>query len=198
MTLRRPVWVTLGCVLLVVTGAALLWLPLHTQHALDDWKTELRAEGVPARAVVYDRVSKRGGSSTTMYLRYETAGRTYEQEMGCFEVCLPTGDVVPIWVNPADPSDFVTDFDELNGHRGRIQGVIGAAGFVILVVAVPLALSRIPFRRWFRARGASRVFKCPAARPAIHRRGVPRRAGVQSSGGARFTSRSKHKRIDRG
>lgn len=179
MLLRRPVWVTVGCVLLVVAGGALLWLPLHTQYALDDWKTELRAEGVPARAVVYDRESKRGGSSTTMYLRYEMAGRTYEQELGCFEVCLPPGDVVPIWVNPTDPSDFVTDFDALSGHRGRIQGVIGAAGFVILVVAVLLTISRIPFRRWF------------------PRRTAPRRPGASNSGGAGFTSRSKHKRVGR-
>ncbi|WP_307871772.1 DUF3592 domain-containing protein [Micromonospora sp. U21] len=179
MLLRRPVWATVGCVLLVVAGGALLWLPMHTQSALDDWKTELRARGVPARAVVHDRVTKRGGTSTTMYLRYEMAGRTYEQEIGCFEVCRPAGDVVPIWVNRADPSDFVTDFDALSGHRGRIQGVLGAAGFVILVVAVPLTLSRIPFRRWLPGRAA------------------PRRTGATSRDGVGFTSRSKHKRVGR-
>ncbi|MEV4654659.1 DUF3592 domain-containing protein [Micromonospora sp. NPDC049301] len=179
MMLRRPVWVTVGCVLLVVAGGALLWLPIRTQSALDDWKTDLRATGVPARGVIYDRVSKRGGTSTTMYLRYEVAGRTYEQEIGCVEVCLPAGDEVPIWVNRADPSDFVTDFDALSGHRGRIQGVVGAAGFVILVVAVPLTLSRIPFRKWFP----------PRARP--------RRSGAPSREGVGFTSRSKHKRVGR-
>ncbi|WP_406077797.1 DUF3592 domain-containing protein [Micromonospora sp. NBC_00858] len=178
MLLRRPVWVTIGCVLLAVAGGALLWLPIRTQSALDDWKTELRVRGVPAQAVIYDRVTKRGGTSTTMYLRYEMAGRTYEREVGCFEVCRSAGDEVLIWVNPGDPNDFVTDFDALSGHRGRTQGVVGAAGFVILVVAVPLLLSRIPFRKWFPPREQ------------------PRRSGFPSRGGG-FTGRSKHKRVGR-
>ncbi|GAB3810890.1 DUF3592 domain-containing protein [Micromonospora zhanjiangensis] len=144
--LRSPVWVTLGCVALVVAGGALLWLPFHTQSALDDWGTELRATGMPARAVVYDRVTKR---KTTMHLRYELAGRTYEQEVGCVQVCLSAGDEVSIWANPADPGDFVTDFEQLSGHRGRVQGGLGAVGFVILIFAVPLLLSRVPFGRWF-------------------------------------------------
>ncbi|MFI7426765.1 DUF3592 domain-containing protein [Micromonospora sp. NPDC049836] len=180
MLRRSSAWVTLGYVLLVVAGGALLWLPFHTQYALDDWKTELRATGVPARAVVQDQVTKSGGNrtspSTTMYFRYELAGRTHEQEVGCVEVCRSVGEEVSIWVNPADPSDFVTDFDQLSGHRGRIQGGLGAAGFATLVVAVPLLLSRIPFRRWF---------------PPRKRR---RRSGAPGHGGAAFTIRSKHKR----
>ncbi|WP_233578785.1 DUF3592 domain-containing protein [Micromonospora sp. BL4] len=179
MMLRRPVWVTVGCVLLMVIGGALFWLPMRTQSALEDWETELRATGVPARGIIYDRVAKRGGTSTTMHLRYDVAGRTYEQEIGCVEVCLPVGDEVSIWVNRADPSDFVTDFDELSGHRGRIQGVVGAAGFVVLVAGILLTLSRIPFRKWF---------------PARARR---RRSGAPSRDGGAFTSRSKHKRVGR-
>ncbi|MEU0153478.1 DUF3592 domain-containing protein [Micromonospora fulviviridis] len=184
ITLRRsPVWTTLGCVLLVVAGGALLWLPFHTQHALDDWKAQLRETGVPARAVVQDQVTKSGGnrtsSSTTMYFRYELAGQAYEQEVGCVEVCRLIGEEVPIWVNPADPSDFVTDFDQLSGHRGRIQGGLGAAGFGILVVAVPLMLSRIPFQRWFPPRKPRRRSRAP----------------LQRGGG--FTIRSKHKQGSR-
>ncbi|MFI6266113.1 DUF3592 domain-containing protein [Micromonospora sp. NPDC051006] len=175
MMRRSPALVTLGCALLVVVGGALLWLPAHTQYALDDWKAELRANGAPARASIYDRVTKRGGTSTTMYFRYELAGRTYEQEVACFEVCRSIGDEVPIWVNRADPTDFVTDFDQLSGHRGRMQGLLGAAGFAILVGAVPLLLSRIPFRRWFPRRTPSR------------------RSATPGAGGAGFTSRSKHK-----
>lgn len=182
MLRRSSVWVTLGCVLLVVAGGALLWLPFHTQYALDDWQTELRATGVPTRAVVQDQVTKSGGnrtSSSTMYFRYELAGRTYEQEVGCFEVCRSIGDEVSIWVNPADPSDFVTDFGQLSGHRGRIQGGLGAAGFGILVVAVPLLLSRIPFQRW-----------SPPREPR-------RRSSAPVRGGAGFTIRSKHKQGSR-
>ncbi|GAB3949647.1 hypothetical protein GCM10027614_48780 [Micromonospora vulcania] len=170
--------VTLGCVLLVVAGGALLWLPFHTQTALDDWGTELRVRGLPARAVVYDQVTKRGGSSQTMYFRYEVSGRTYEQEVACVEVCRSAGDQVPIWVNRADPTDFVTDFGQLSGHRGRFQGVLGAAGFAVLVLAIPLLLSRIPFGRWF------------PPRPPRSRR----RPAASVWGGAGFTSRSKHKR----
>ncbi|MFE9653843.1 DUF3592 domain-containing protein [Micromonospora sp. NPDC006431] len=177
------VWPTLGAALLVMAGGALLWLPLHTQHALDDWEKELRGTGTPANAKVYDRVTKSGGNrtsaSTTMYFRYELAGRTYEQEVGCVEVCRRPGDEVRIWVNPDDPRDFVTDFDQLSGHRGRIQGGLGVVGFGILVVAVPLLLSRIPFDRWF------------------PRRTPPRRSSARIEGSGRFTSRSKHKRSSR-
>lgn len=179
MLRRSSAWLTLGSVLLVVAGGVLLWLPFHTQYALDDWQTELRASGVPAKAVVYDQVTKRGGNrtsaSTTMYFRYEIAGGTYEQEVGCVKVCLSIGEEVPIWVNPADPSDFVTDFDELSGHRGRIQGGLGVAGFTILVLAVPMMLSRIPFQRWF-----------PPRKPR-------RRSRARTRENARFTTRSKHK-----
>ncbi|TYC23378.1 DUF3592 domain-containing protein [Micromonospora sp. MP36] len=176
-------WVTLGCALLVAAGGVLLWLPFHTQYALDDWARELRATGVPARAVVYDQVTKSRGNrsapSSTMYFRYELSGRTYEQEVACFEVCRSSGDRVAIWVNPADPSDFVTDFDQLSGHRGRVQGGLGVAGFAILVLAVPMLLSRIPFQRWF------------------PRRTRPRRPAASVGGSGRFTSRSKHKRSSR-
>ena len=106
-------------------------------------------------------------------------GRTYEQEVGCVKVCRLIGDEVLIWVNPADPGDFVTDFDQLSGHRGRIQGVLGVVGFGILVVAVPLMLSRIPFEHWF------------------HRRTQPGWAAAPVPDGARFMSRSKHKRSKR-
>ncbi|MFF5177254.1 DUF3592 domain-containing protein [Micromonospora sp. NPDC000316] len=181
---RSPVWVTLGCVLLVVAGGALLWLPIHTQLALDDWMAELRATGVPARALVYDRVTEAGGnresSSTTMFVRYELSGRTYEQEVGCFEVCRPPGHEMSIWVNPADPEDFVTDFDQLSGHRGRAQGVLGAVGFGILVLAIPLLLSRIPFGRLFPRRDTP-----------------PRRSAAPALDGGRFTGASKHKRRSR-
>ncbi|MFJ6150540.1 DUF3592 domain-containing protein [Micromonospora profundi] len=175
---RSSVWANLGCVLLVVAGGALLWLPFHTQFELDDWAAELRTRGVPARAVVDDRVTKEGGNrespSTTMYFRYDLSGRTYEQEVGCVEVCRSAGDEVSIWVNPADPGDFVTDFGQLSGHRGRVQGVLGAVGFGILVLAVPLLLSRVPFRRWFPRR-------------------TRRRPVALVRGGGRFTGRSKHK-----
>ncbi|MEV5769004.1 DUF3592 domain-containing protein [Micromonospora sp. NPDC052213] len=167
---------SVGCVLLLVVGGALLWLPFHTQYALDDWKTDLRAQGVPARALVHDRVSKRGGTSTTMHVRYELSGRTYTREVACFEVCRSVGDEMRIWVNRGDPGDFVTDFDQLSGHRGRVQGGLGAVGFGILVVAVPLTLSRVPFGRWF------------------PRRTPPRPSTPRARDGAAFTSRSKHKR----
>ncbi|BCL14070.1 DUF3592 domain-containing protein [Micromonospora sagamiensis] len=185
--LPRISWVTVGALLLLMLGSALLWLPVHTQLALDDWKTELRNDGVRTQAVVHNRVTEGGGNrsspSTTMYFRYEVAGRTHEAEVGCVQVCRTRGETVTIWVNRADPSDFVTDFDQLSGHRGRVQGVLGAVGFVVLVVAVPLALSRLPFRRWFPRR--------PAQRP-----GRPLR-DAEAGDGKPFTGRSKHKRGSR-
>jgi hypothetical protein len=133
-----------------VVGGALLWLPFHTFGMLDDWKAELRATGIPARATVYDQVTEKGGNresaSTTMYLRYVVNGRMHWEEVGCMQVCLPPDTEVSIWVNPADPSDFATDFDMLSGHRGRLQGGLGVAGFVLLVLGVPVMLSKIRSR----------------------------------------------------
>lgn len=155
--------------------------------ALDDWKAELRSQGARTQAVVHDRVTKDGGNrsspSTTMYFRYEVAGRTHQTEVGCVEVCRVRGETVTIWVNRADPGDFVTDFDQLSGHRGRVQGVLGAVGFGLLVVAVPLVLSRLPLRRWFR--------RPPPKRPGSQVR------DAEADGGKPFTGRSKHKRGSR-
>jgi hypothetical protein len=165
-----------GCVLLLVTGAVLLWLPFHTFGMLDDWAAELRATGVPAQATVYDRVTKKGGnresSSTTMYLWFQVGGRTYREEVGCFQVCRSAGEQVAVWANPADPDDFVTDFDQLSGHRGRLQGGLGVVGFTILALGIPTMMVRLG-RRSRRRRPAAPV----------------------STGG--FTGRSKHKRIGR-
>ncbi|WBC13004.1 DUF3592 domain-containing protein [Micromonospora sp. WMMA1998] len=170
---RSPALTTLGCVLLLVAGGALLWLPFHTQNALDDWAVDLRAHGVPARAQVHDLVTKRGGTSKTMHFRYAVDGRTYEREVACVEVCRSIGDEVPIWVNRTDPGDFVTDFGQLSGHRGRLQGGLGAAGFMLLVVAIPLTLSRL---------------RLPSR---LRRRTPPRRSAAPVPGG---TVRIRHKR----
>lgn len=66
-----------------------------------------------------------------MHLRYEFAGAQRQAEVGCWEVYLAAGSPVRIWVNPKDPEDFVTDFGILSGHRGRLQGEVGAAGLVL-------------------------------------------------------------------
>ncbi|WP_433494800.1 DUF3592 domain-containing protein [Micromonospora sp. CA-248089] len=156
MTIRWPSPLGIAYVLLAVAGGVLLWLPFHTQSALDDWGVTLRERGTPAQALVVDQVTKSGGnrssSSRTMYFRYVVDGRTHSQEVPCFEVCRATGTEVPIWVNPADPGDFVTDYGQLSGHRGRVQGVLGAVGLVALGTGVTLMLSRIQRRRAARPR----------------------------------------------
>ncbi|MEV0805341.1 hypothetical protein [Micromonospora sp. NPDC050200] len=119
---------------LLITGAALLYVPFHTGYEQDRWAEELRERGRPAQAYVYDVQTKNRG--TTMFFRYELDGVTHEQEVACMEVCLPWRSTTPIWVSRTDPSDFVTDFGQLSGHRGRFQGGVGAVGFVIL--AFPL------------------------------------------------------------
>ncbi|MEV4809571.1 hypothetical protein [Micromonospora avicenniae] len=171
--LNTPPWRVVGCVLLMVAGGLLLWLPMHTQSALDDWAVELRAGGQPAQAIIYDRITK-GRGRTTMYFRYDLGGRTYEQEVPCVEVCRSYGEKVRIWVNRSDPTDFVTDFDQLSGHRGRLQGGLGAAGFVALLLGALTTMSHVPWGRWL-----------PRRRP-------PTRA--REAAGSAFTGRSKHKR----
>ena len=111
-----------------------------------------------------------------MYFSYEVDGRTHAQEVACFEVCRAAGAEVPIWVNPADPGDFVTDFGQLSGHRGRVQGVLGVVGLAVLGVGVVLTLSRIRRRR---------------ATPP--RRDRPRRV-EPATGGRGYVGRGKRKR----
>ena len=182
---RRSFLIHLACVLLVVGGGALLWLPFHTQMELDDWAVTLRERGTPARAVVVDQVTESGGnrspSSSTMYFSYEVDGRTHAQEVACFEVCRAAGAEVSIWVNPADPGDFVTDFGQLSGHRGRVQGVLGVVGLAVLGVGVVLTWSQISRRR--------------AERPGRNRtrRDRPRRV-EPATGGRGYVGRGKRKR----
>lgn len=114
----------------LVTGVVMLWLPYKTFDDNDAWADRLRANGVPVQSTIDQLVSK-PRNSKTMHLRYELAGAERRAEVGCFEVCLPAGTAVQIWVNPDDPSDFVTDFGMLSDHRGRLQGVIGAAGLIL-------------------------------------------------------------------
>ncbi|MEV5206928.1 DUF3592 domain-containing protein [Micromonospora sp. NPDC053740] len=120
---RYPLY-TLG----LVVGLVMMWLPFKTFEDNDAWASRLRVDGVPEQAVVDELVHKR---RNTMHLRYEFAGAQRQAEVGCWEVCLPAGSAVRIWVNPNDPEDFVTDFGILSGHRGRLQGVVGAAGLVL-------------------------------------------------------------------
>ncbi|MEV5631878.1 DUF3592 domain-containing protein [Micromonospora tulbaghiae] len=188
MIVRRPLWLVLASALLAVAGAALLWLPFHTQTALDDWGVTLRERGTPARATVVDQVTESGGnrssSSRTMYFSYVVDGRTHSQEVPCFEVCRAAGTEVPIWVNPADPGDFVTDFGQLSGHRGRVQGVLGVVGLAALGTGVVLTLSRI--------RRAVRPDDDRAARPGRDRAARPRPVPVGD--GRVHTGRGKRKR----
>ncbi|MGC4837185.1 hypothetical protein ACLQ3D_22060 [Micromonospora vinacea] len=120
---RYPVYI-LG----LAVGLVMTWLPFKTFQDNDAWGRHLRVDGVPAQAVVEELVHKR---RNTMHLRYEFAGTQRQAEVGCWEVCLPAGSAVRIWVNPNDPGDFITDFGILSGHRGRLQGVVGAAGLVL-------------------------------------------------------------------
>ncbi|MBF5028713.1 MULTISPECIES: DUF3592 domain-containing protein [unclassified Micromonospora] len=189
--MRRPLWLSLAYALLAVAGATLLWLPFHTQSALDDWGVTLRERGTPARATVVDQVTESGGnkgsSSSTMYFSYVVEGRTHAQEVPCFEVCRAAGAEVPIWVNPADPGDFVTDFGQLSGHRGRVQGVLGVVGLAALGAGVVLTLSRI--------RRAARPGHDRAARPGRDRAVRLRRVAPAPVGDGRlYTGRGKRKR----
>jgi len=133
----------------LVTGAALMYLPVHTQFELGDWERELRRSGVPAQGYVFDQtVSDRG--SRTMHFRYQADGVTHQEGVGCSQVCLPAGATPRIWYNPADPLDFVTDFGELSGERGVPQGVLGIVGLVLFGFTVWMAVTADGKTRWSR------------------------------------------------
>lgn len=138
----------------VVVGLAFVWWPYSTQRDLDDWAVQLRKGGVPAEAVVYDRVIKRGGNkspaSETMHLRYDFAGHTRTGEVGCWVVCEPPGTPVRIWINPADPADFVAEFGTLSGNRGRVQAGFGAAGAVLAFLVGMATIGRLSRGRAYR------------------------------------------------
>lgn len=131
----------------ILAGLALIWWPYSTQRNLDEWAVQLRQQGTPAEAVIYDQVTKSGGNrspnSETMHVRYDFADQTRVGEVGCWDVCWPAGTPVRIWVNPADPGDFVAEFGTLSGNRGRIQGGFGAAGFVLTVVSIGATILRL-------------------------------------------------------
>ncbi len=130
----------------IVLGIGVLWWPWSTQRDLGDWAVRLRAEGVPTQAIVYDRVIRKGDSKTpdsrTMYLRYDFAGGSRTGEVGCWTVCDPPGTAVRIWVNSADPTDFVAEFGTLSGNRGRVQAGFGFAGAMVAFLCAATALER--------------------------------------------------------
>ncbi|HCT81852.1 MAG TPA: hypothetical protein DGG94_22770 [Micromonosporaceae bacterium] len=146
ISISSRAWAIAGFVSLLLVGGALLYTPFHHFRHLDAWEKELRERGKPAQALVFNRVTKPGGNrssdKTTMYFQYDLDGVRTEAEVGCVQVCLYAGTTVAIWVNPDDPTDFVTEFDQLSGHRGRFQGVLGAAGAVLLFLTPVIALSR--------------------------------------------------------
>ncbi|WBB65207.1 DUF3592 domain-containing protein [Micromonospora sp. WMMD812] len=130
----------------ILVGLVMMWLPVKTGNDNDAWEDRLRADGVPVQAVI-DELIHKGRKSDTMHLRYEFGGAERRAEVGCWEVCLPAGTPVRIWVDPEDPGDFVTDFGTLSGHRGRVQGVIGAAGLILAGSMVLVGFTRLDRRR---------------------------------------------------
>lgn len=144
--MRYPVYI-LG----LAVGMVMMWLPIKTSQDNDAWESRLRVDGVPAQAVIDEFVHKRRNSNT-MHLRYELAGAQRQAEVGCWEVCLPAGSAVRIWVNPNDPDDFVTEFGTLSGNRDRLQGVVGAAGLMLFGAMVLAVIARLYQRRRDRRR----------------------------------------------
>jgi len=168
---RYPVYV-LG----LAVGMVMIWLPFKTFQDNDAWESRLRVDGVPAQAVVDELVHKRRNSNT-MHLRYEFAGAQRQAEVGCWEVCLPAGSAVRIWINPDDPDDFVTDFGVLSGNRGRLQGVIGMAGLILAGTMLTAVVGRFLGRRrdrrqrdWQRQQREQRRRQLASARPGRKRK----------------------------
>ncbi|WFE51886.1 DUF3592 domain-containing protein [Micromonospora sp. WMMD1155] len=137
----------------IVAGMVMMWLPLKTFDDQEAWETRLRADGVPIQAVIHETVYK-ARNSRTMHLRYQFAGVPHRAEVGCWEVCLPADTSVRIWVDPDDPEDFVTEFGTLSGHRGRLQGVIGAAGLILAGTTLAAVVGHFLGRRRDRRRRA--------------------------------------------
>jgi hypothetical protein len=173
---RYPVYL-LG----LVVGMVMMWLPFKTSQDNDAWESRLRIDGVPAQAVIDELVHKQRNSNT-MHLRYEVAGAERRAEVGCWEVCLPAGTEVQVWVNPDDPADFVTEFGTLSGNRGRFQGVIGMAGLILFGSMVLAILTRLLARRrdrrrqdWQRQQRDQRQRQFANARTATKRKPSRRR-----------------------
>ncbi|MFK4245212.1 DUF3592 domain-containing protein [Micromonospora chokoriensis] len=135
----------------IVAGVVMMWLPVKTFDDNEAWGARLRDDGLPVQAVVYETVHK-GRNSNTMHVRYQVRGAQRQAEVGCWEVCLPADAAVRIWVNPDDPDDFVTEFGTLSGHRGRLQGVVGAAGLILSGTMLAAVVGRFLGRRRDRRR----------------------------------------------
>ncbi|MFJ2083725.1 DUF3592 domain-containing protein [Micromonospora chokoriensis] len=135
----------------IVAGVVMMWLPVKTFDDHEAWGARLRDDGLPVQAVVYETVHK-GRNSNTMHVRYQVGGAQRQAEVGCWEVCLPADAAVRIWVNPDDPDDFVTELGTLSGHRGRLQGVVGAAGLILAGTMLAAVVGRFLGRRRDRRR----------------------------------------------
>ena len=139
-----------------VVGVVLFSWPFETGWRAAQWAKELRQIGVRQQILMYDmKIEDRGSrnSSITMFFRYEFAGRTIETEMPCSNtLCLDDGTTVDVWINPDDPTDFVTAGGKLSGHRGYYQGAFGFVGAIMTAGGIIIGSSR-----WFEHRRGRRA-----------------------------------------
>lgn len=135
--------VNLSLVGAFLVGVALFsLLPLQGRHH-DRWERELREVGTPMSLTVSEReIYGRKNKSQTMIFRYEVDGRAVQAEIPCLEVCLRAGLSIAVWVNPADPTDFVTDYGQLSGHRTRSVQGFAVAGALMIMLSMVIGGSR--------------------------------------------------------
>ncbi|MBV1850579.1 DUF3592 domain-containing protein [Catellatospora tritici] len=150
-------------------GLALLSLPFLQARHDEDWAARLRQTGVPLQLTVsaleqYER--GRSSPSRTMFFRYEFDGRPIEAEMPCVRVCLVSGTPVAVWVNPADPTDFVAEFGQLSGHRSWVVGPVGFVGAMMVIFSSIIGATR--WKQWrSRVRAEVARTRLRATRPRL-------------------------------
>jgi hypothetical protein len=133
-------------VAVAVVGGLLVYQPVGRSLELDRYAGQLRRTGEPVRAVLHSgaqRIGNSGKTETVCDLRYEFHDTPYDDSFGCDEI--PYGEPVTtelIWVNPADPHDYVTENGTLSGTRHGLDFVLGMIGCVLLLTSPAILVWR--------------------------------------------------------
>jgi hypothetical protein len=161
------------------TTAASVW---KAAHATDHWRA-LRAAGTPVMATVAEqRLYSSKSYRDRIRLVYDYDGRHVDVWTKCAAPrgCNPPpGPQVKVWIDPANPADFVQDAEDTSRWVGVLGygvftlfgAVLTVGGALAVVVAIrsgrrPAAAGRaVPARR-----GGSRLGRRPARRPRRPRR----------------------------
>jgi hypothetical protein len=145
---------------LLLVGGALIGAGVLIGRGVQAYTRGLRDDGAAVDAAVVVRreevsegrpfIGPKGGRreiSVTVEYTYE--GRAYREVVRCVRPCPPAGETTRIWVDRADPTDFVTEWGDYNDEpAGSVTAwLVGSFGGMFVVVAMFAVLDPYPGHR---------------------------------------------------